>query len=228
MTLQAEYLKISCSEGPGLRMKVKETVYAGQSDYQRISIYDTEGYGRCLFLDDVIQCSEMDHELYDKAILSKLSSENKNLLVLGGGDGHTAQMALKLNPELRVTVVELDEAVVQACERYLGQEIYRHPGTTIVIDDAIHFMEQLPVGGYDCVVCDLTDIPIGHGIMCGDFYQKVFSLVHKILTPSGWVSAYAGCDTETLEDIGRAYPHDVEKRTVHVPSFGEPCSILYG
>ncbi|NLW36743.1 MAG: methyltransferase [Syntrophorhabdus aromaticivorans] len=210
-------------------MKVKETVYADQSDYQRIAIYDTEVYGRCLFLDDVIQCSETDHKVYDTAILGKLGSANKNLLVLGGGDGHTAQMALSLNPGLRVTVVELDKAVVKACETYLDQDIYHHPNITIVIDDAIHFMEQTSVGSYDCVVCDLTDMPIGHnGVVCKEFYQKVFSHVHRVLNRSGWIAVYAGCDVEIADDIARAYAHHIEKRTVYVPSFGEPCFIVYG
>lgn len=229
MTAHGDYLQIPCLEGPGLKLKVTEMVYFEQSDYQRIAIYDTENYGRCLFLDDVIQCSEIDHEVYDSAILSKLSPSDRSLLVLGGGDGHTAQMALRLNPGIRVTVVELDQAVVKAAETHLGQDIFRHTSVTTIINDAIDFMTQTSARRYDCIVCDLTDIPLGHnGGACRDFYSEVFPRANRVLSNSGWIATYAGCDTKIAEDIARTRTHDFEKSTVYVPSFGEPCFIVYG
>ena len=98
----SEYVVVSCCEGPGLKIRVKNLVYLDRSPYQKITIYDTELYRKCLFLDDLIQCSEKDHEEYDMALLRKLKPADRNLLVLGGGDGHTAQMALKLNPGIHV------------------------------------------------------------------------------------------------------------------------------
>jgi spermidine synthase len=222
-----EYLEVPCSEGPGLRIKVKDLVYVGQSEYQKIAIYDTELYGRCLFLNDVIQCSEKEHEKYDEAILSKLKPTDQNLLVLGGGDGHTAQMALRLNPNIEITVVELDEAVIKACEAHLGQNIFNHSNVNTAIEDAIHFMEQASAASYDCVVCDLTDIPIGHsGVMCKDFHMKVFSLANRVLKHSGWISAYAGCNANITNDITLSWIHHVEKHIIHISCFGEPCFFV--
>jgi spermidine synthase len=219
-----EYLEIPCCKGPGQKIRVKDLVYMGRSAYQEIAVYDTEPYGRCLFLDGVIQSSESDHERYDVTILKKLTPADKNLLILGGGDGHTAEMALKLNPEIHVTVVELDGDVVNVCKEYLNQTIFDHPNVNLVIDDAFHFMEQGCSGSYACVISDLTDLPIGYGkITFKDFYLGVFSLSSKILKRPGWISAYMGCNVDLVIDTLRSHLNHIEICNAFIPSFGEPC-----
>jgi spermidine synthase len=224
-----DYLEISCCGGPGFKIRVKDLVHISRSPYQEIAVYDTESYGKCLFLDGVIQSSDSDHEQYDKAILRKLKRTDKNLLILGGGDGHTAQMALKLNPRIQVTVVELDHAVIKACEAHLNQNIFNHPNVTAVIEDVIHFMERAPNVTYDSIICDLTDQPVGYNdIMLRDFYLKIVSLSIRILKRSGWISLYAGCNTDIVDDMISLYLCQPEKKVAFIPSFGEPCFIVHG
>jgi spermidine synthase len=229
MALSMEYLEVPCCEGPGLRIKVKDLIFNGRSAYQEVAVYDTETYGRCLFLDGVIQCSESDHEKYDKTILKKLKHTDKNLLILGGGDGYTAEMALRLNPGIQVTVVELDSAVINACKVHLDQKIFDHPSVNLVIDDAFHFMERAGNVNYDCVICDLTDLPVGcNDIKFKDFHLNVFSLSPKILTRSGWISAYTGCNADIANDMISSHFGQIEKNEVFISSFGEPCFFVHG
>jgi spermidine synthase len=224
-----EYLGIPCCVGSGLRIKVKALVYYSRSAYQEIAIYDTEPYGRCLFLDGVIQCAESDHEEYDRTILNKLKPTDKSLLVLGGGDGYTAEMALRLNPGIQVTVVELDGAVISACKLHLDQKIFDHPSVNLVIDDAFHFMERAGNVNYDCIICDLTDLPVGYSdIEFKDFYLNVFSLSTNILNRSGWISIYSGCNADIANDMISSHLGQLEKDEVFISSFGEPCYFVHG
>ena len=230
MTKNAEYLEVSCCEGPRLKILIKDLVFLGRSAYQKIAIYDTEHHGRCLFLDDEIQCSKADHKEFDRAILKKLKPTDRNLLVLGGGDGNVAEMALRLNPGLHVTIVELDLAVIKACEAHLGQKIFIHPSITIIIDDAIHFMEQKARAiSFDCLVCDLTDQPIGHrNVIFGNLYSKIFSFAARLLNSSGWISAYVGCNVNIADNIISPHLYQIERDVIRIPSYGEPCYFMHG
>lgn len=229
MELFTESLKIPCFDRPGLKIKVKELLYISRSAYQEIAVYDTDTYGRCLFLDGVIQSAESDHEKYDKTILKKLKPTDRNLLILGGGDGYTAEMALRLNPGIHVTVVELDGAVINACKIHLDQKIFDHPSINLVIDDALHFMEEADNVNYDCIICDLTDQPVGYkDIKFKDFHLNVFSLSTKILNRPGWISAYMGCNADIANDMISLHLGQIEKDEVFISSFGEPCYFVHG
>ena len=68
-TLYKNYIEIPCYSGTSFQIPVKDLTYSAMSEYQDIKIYDTELYGKCLFLDGVIQCSESDH---DKGVRSSV------------------------------------------------------------------------------------------------------------------------------------------------------------
>lgn len=234
-----DYIEIPCCKGPGLKIRVKELIHKSSSPYQKIVIYDTEPFGKCLILDDVIQCAESDHAIYDKAILKKLRAEDRRLLILGGGDGYTAEMAIKLNPEIDITVVDLDAAVVAACKQFLGQKVFDSQRVKLVVDDAFHFMAKAGKGSYDGIVCDLTDFPVGYndGKLRG-FFTQIFSLSKRILKNNGWIGVYAG--SKNLSIATEGYVLDIlsalleqnfagiERQEALIPSFGEPCYFLYG
>lgn len=224
-----EYLEIPCCKGPGFKIAVRSLIHREKSAYQDIAVYDTDPFGRCLILDGDIQTAETDHEVYDKVILKRLSAENSGMLILGGGDGYVAEMALKLNPQIGITLVELDGAVVRACKTHLSQDIYDHPKVKLVVDDAFHFMEKAGNGGYDGIVCDLTDFPVGYnyGKFRG-FYEKVFTLSAKILKAGGWISVYAGNNAGVLAELLKKDYSAIEQMDISIPSFGECCSFLYG
>jgi len=138
-------------------------------------------------------------------------------------------MALRLNPGIQVTVVELDGAVIGACKLHLHQKIFDHPSVNLVIDDAFHFMEWAGNVNYDRIICDLTDLPVGYGdIEFKDFYSNVFSLSTNILNRSGWISIYSGCNEDIANDMTSSHLGQIEKNEVFIPSFGEPCYFVHG
>lgn len=233
-----QYIEIPCIKRPPLKVQIKDLLYKGKSKYQTIEIYDTEEFGRCLFIDGTIQCAERDHHIYDKAILKHLREDDKRILILGGGDGFIAEMAVRLNPGIEVDVVDLDEEVVKACSSFMGQHIFENPNVRLIVDDAFIFMDKTKEPIYNGIVCDLTDFPVGYTQKrIIDFYEKVFRLSGKILKENGWISSYAGVKdmaiddrfvTDILEDILKKDFRNTERIESFIPSFGEECCFLYG
>ena len=77
-----------------------------------------------------------------------------NVLILGGGDGGVLKELLTLeNPPNYVTMVELDEAVMTGCSKYMRSvcgkfldEQYRLGSNyQVICGDAIQFMEKAKV-----------------------------------------------------------------------------------
>lgn len=221
-----EYLGLyrgSCAE-----VKEKNVIHIIRSKYQKIAIYDTKFFGRCLYLDGIIQCSEYDHEEYDKAILRKLKPTDKSILILGGGDGQVAQMAIKLNPLTKITIVEHDISVIITCKKFLNQKIFDHPNVNVLVDDAMHFLETINNIKYDYIICDFTDYPNGFSeIGFREFFSRLFSLSARILNNSSWISAYLGCNESIANSLICPQFCYLEKSTIFLSSFGEKCFFIY-
>lgn len=175
-----DFFETTREGAPPVRIPVQRLVYKERSAHQEIVICDTEIFGRCLLLDGDIQCSERDHELYDRTMLHRLASADCRLLIIGGGDGYIVATAMHLSPSLaEITVVDLDGEVANACSFHLHQNIFDHAGVNLVVQDALQFMEQHEKGAYDGIICDLTASPVGYrrsGELRG-FYRRVFDLV---------------------------------------------------
>jgi spermidine synthase len=234
-----DHFTITRANGDNLRIPVAELLHTSRSPYQEITVCDTSQFGRCLLLDGVIQTAESDHELYDRAVLHKLRPSDRKLLVLGGGDGYAAAMALEINPELHVTIVELDGAVVAAARDHLGQTVFDDPRIDLVVEDAFTFLPHVGTAAFDGIVCDLTDFPVGYDQeQSAEFYRRIFSASGTALKPGGWIAVYAGATDLMLAGGGRVVDRlhgllaesfgKMECIEVLVPSFGEPCCFLYG
>ncbi len=90
-------------------------------------------------------------------------------------------------------------------------------------------MERACNVNYDCIICDLTDQPVGYNdIEFKDFYLNVFSLSTRLLNRSGWISAYAGCNADIANDMISSHLGQIEKDEVFISSFGEPCYFVHG
>jgi len=231
------------STGGVEKIETKTTIEKISSHFQEIEIIDTPKFGKCLVIDGLVQTGETDHELYDRTILKLLSKEDKQVFILGGGDGYVAEMGLKINPNARFTVVELDIDVVKACEKHLGQKVFYHPNVKLMAGDALHFLkvhEELDFPKVDGLVCDLTDNPVGgreNEEQFRGFYENILLLASKIIRPGGWISVQAGASkvtgeylnaVEILEKIMKQHFAEVTREDVMIPSYSESEAFLYG
>lgn len=145
-----------------------KTVFDKESEYQRVCIYHSPTLGNALLLDDLQNLAEGDLA-YTQGLMNygKNNFTDKEILILGGGDGGLLHELLKENPKF-VTMVDIDKVVIEACRVHLrgacGSTLDTLQTDTyhVIIGDCIKFMEDAISNGkqFDFVFNDLTDIPL--------------------------------------------------------------------
>ncbi|MGF1571313.1 MAG: polyamine aminopropyltransferase [Nodosilinea sp.] len=168
-----------------------DRVFREKSPYQTVEIFDTFAYGKMLTIDSMVMCSEKDENAYHEMIIHVpmlLNPGFKDVLVIGGGDGGSVRELLRHPQVERVTMVEIDEAVVRASKQHLpslSQDL-DHPKLTLRIEDGIAFVHNAPDASYDLIVIDSSD-PVGpsEGLFSTEFYQQVY----RCLRPGGAITA---------------------------------------
>ena len=77
-----------------LSIRVEKQLFSGQSDFQRIDVFDSVEFGRFLTSDGNVIFSEKDEFTYDEMIVHvpmAVHPNVKKVLVIGGGDGGVAR-----------------------------------------------------------------------------------------------------------------------------------------
>jgi spermidine synthase len=205
------------------------------SVFQDIEIVDTKEFGRALIIDQLMQTSEKDHVIYDTAILTPVRPTDHSIIILGGGDGYVAEEALRKNPDLLVTIVDIDVEVVHAAKFHLGQKIFDHPNVTLHIGDALQYLRARKEDPVDGIVFDLTDNPTldleeTYAEDYKRFFQKMLPLSKKHLREKGWVSVQSGASQVTdsyldtaaiMEQLLPQHFKHTKRSDILIPSFGE-------
>ena len=87
-----------------------------QSAYQLIEVFESPQFGNLFRLDGDYMTSERDEFFYHEAMIHPAAiaiGSPKHALILGGGDGGSAEELLKYPSIERVVIAELDEAVLR-------------------------------------------------------------------------------------------------------------------
>ncbi len=169
---QTPHLSMGC--------RVKKILEHKITTYQEVSLLDTNAFGRMLVLDGYIQTTEKDEYIYHEMIVHvplMTHSEPANVLIIGGGDGGAAREVLKHSSVEKVTMVEIDEEVVEICKSYF-------PATANALKDSR--MELIYTDGreylrnkedeFDIIIVDSTE-PVGPsaGLFAPEFYQSAYT-----------------------------------------------------
>lgn len=172
----------------GLKTRVKKTLFYDRSQFQEVSVVESEQFGRMLILDGVFQTSVLDEYIYHEMIAHVplfVHPNPQKVLVIGGGDGGTVREVVRHETIESVEMVEIDGMVVDVCKQYLPEIsvalIEKHPKLTLKIGDGIAHMSEAE-NLYDVIIVDCSD-PIGPGE--GLFTRSFFEDVHKALKPDG-------------------------------------------
>jgi len=176
----------------GMRYRVKKTLFSGESDFQRIDIVETEGFGRMLFNDSVAMISERDERVYHEMISHVAlftAPWIKRVLVIGGGDGGTVREIIRHPSVESLRLVEIDPLVVEGCKRHIPQTAAAldDPKVEVSIADGVKFVAETDER-YDLVVVDSTD-PVGPAEPL--FGPGFYSNVARVLNPDGIVISQA-------------------------------------
>ena len=230
------------STGALKKIKIKQKLEKKKSDFQEIQIIETEKFGKCLIIDEIIQTSEKDHQLYDREILRLMDKKDKKILILGGGDGYVAEEIVRRNPKAKVIIIDLDVEVVNSCKKTLAQKVFDQPNINLYIGDAYFYLKAHSKEikyKFDGIVCDLTDIPIGRRNKkeFESFFRKIIFYSHKVLKEKGWISIQSGASKtsnhyiDTVGIIKKILEKKFEKvfrSDIYIPSYGEKCAFLFG
>ena len=133
-----------------------------RSAYQAIEVHDTLPFGKLFRLDGHFMTSERDEFFYHENLvhLAALAHPRpEQALVVGGGDGGSAEELLKHPSIGSVTLVEIDAAVVDISRKYLASVhggALDDPRLSLSIGDGFEFV-RTTARRFDLIVLDLTD-----------------------------------------------------------------------
>ncbi len=198
------------------------------SAFQAIEVHDSVPFGKLFRLDGHFMTSERDEFFYHENLVHPAALSHpapERALIVGGGDGGSAEELLK-HPSIKsVTLVEIDAAVVDIARRHLGT-VHRgaldDPRLGLVIGDGFGFVRAAN-DRYDLVVLDLTD-PGGPSelLYTPDFYRACASR----LVPGGALSMHIASPIahpdrirDTIADLRTAFPL-VTPYLTSVPLYG--------
>lgn len=228
------------STGQFQHIAVKRVICKKQTAFQEIEVFDTEKFGRCLVIDGIVQAAEYDHQLYDAILAAPINQTHRHVLILGGGDGFVAQAALVKNPSLKLTIVEIDQDVINVARECFRQTVFEDRRVELVVSDAAVYLKQVSRQKFDVILFDLTDNPSSGDESCSafsEFYREAFQNASMALAPDGLVAVQAGAShvastfldsASILHDIMTRYFSCIREESIFIPSFGEECSFLVG
>ena len=170
-----------------LSLKV-EFLYAEQTPFQQLMMVRNETFGTVLLLDGYLQVTERDEHIYHEMIAHVPMAVNPNIrrvLIIGGGDGGTAREIARYASIEAIDMVELDEAVVRACEKYLPQTasvFAAEPRLNLLFADGLAFVQNAKDKAYDLIIVDSTD-PEGPGESL--FTEAFYRDCYRVLSDDG-------------------------------------------
>jgi len=177
----------SLSHDMGYFFRSREVLYKGKTPFQDMEFHEFRNYGRILRLDGIFQTSDRDEFLFHEPLahVPGISMNGpKKALVIGGGDGGSAEELLKYNTIEKVVMVELDPDVVEYSKKYLpsiSNGAFDDPRMELRIEDGIKFIKETDEK-FDHVLLDLTD-PLGPSVFL--YTKEFYQAVDRILTPNG-------------------------------------------
>jgi spermidine synthase len=175
---------------------VEETLYSGQTKFQKIEIIRSGAFGKCLLLDGKIQSSEFDEFVYHEALVhpALLSHPHPSSVVIaGGGEGATLREVLWHPTVKRAVMIDIDEDVISVSRKHLPEYslgAFDDPRTHLRHVDAREYLAG-STEKFDAVIIDLTE-PVEAGPAYLLYTREFYDMVSQRLTPDGLVAVQAG------------------------------------
>lgn len=165
-----------------------------QTPFQLIEVHESPQFGRTFRLDGDYMTSEGEEFFYHEALVHPAALSHgkvRHALILGGGDGGSAEELLKYPGVERIVLAELDEAVIRISRDYLGkihQGSLDDPRVQIRIGDGLAYVRESDER-FDLVLLDLTDPDTPASALYTD---EFFASVKRLLNPGGAMVLHTG------------------------------------
>lgn len=176
-------------DGLRIGLKTRRTIYVEESEFQKISIVETERLGKALLLDDLWMTAEGDEKTYHEMLAQPAmvtAPSIRRVLVIGGGDGGTTREVLR-HPEVEVCdLCEIDGQLIDAIKEHFPEiGAWDDPRLNVFARDGVDYVKHYDGEPYDVVLIDGFD-PIGPGAAL--FEESFYSDLARITTPDAVVS----------------------------------------
>ena len=171
----------------GLHVRSSAKLEAFRSRYQVVEVHDSVPFGKLFRLDGHFMTSEKDEFFYHENLVHIAALAHpgpERALIVGGGDGGSAEELLKHPSMKEVTIAEIDQAVIDISRRHF-QAVHRgaldDSRVRVRVEDGFRFVENAR-GEYDLIVLDLTD-PGGPSTAL--YTPEFYAACARRLTPIG-------------------------------------------
>ncbi len=167
-----------------LSIKVDRQLYSGQSDFQRIDVFESKEFGRFLTLDGYMMLTEKDEFIYHEMITHvpmAVHPSAKKILVIGAGDGGVIRELTRYAGVERIDMVEIDSLVVDICKKYLPKTACRFDDERVHLyfEDGLRFVRSKKQE-YDIIIVDSTDpFGPGEGLFTKEFYGNCYKALKE-------------------------------------------------
>ena len=133
-----------------------------RSQYQDVEVHDSKPFGKLFRLDGFFMTSEKDEFFYHENLVHMAALAHprpQHALIVGGGDGGSAEELLKHPSIERVTLAEIDTSVVDISRKHL-ENVHRgaldDARVDLKIEDGFAYVRNTS-DRFDLIVLDLTD-----------------------------------------------------------------------
>ena len=145
-------------------IRVDRQLFTGQSEFQRIDVFESKEFGRFLTLDGYMMLTEKDEFIYHEMMVHvpmAVHPAAKSVLVIGAGDGGVLRELTRYSSVEKIDLVEIDERV------------------NIYYQDGLKFIRQHE-NAYDLIIVDSTDpFGPGEGLFTKEFYGNCFKALKE-------------------------------------------------
>jgi spermidine synthase len=186
MALDDHWLtEVHKEHGAAFSMKLGALLHDERTPYQRIGIYETEGFGTAMFIDGALMLTDRDNFIYHEMMSHPVLFAHprpERVLIIGGGDCGTLREVLKHDTVRSATQVEIDERVTRLAERYFPDlcESNGDSRAEFRFTDGIRWVDEGPAERYDVILVDSTD-PVGPaaGLFSEAFYRDCLRVLRR-------------------------------------------------
>lgn len=167
-----------------LSIRVDRQLYSGESDLQRIDVFESKEFGRILVLDGSVVLTEKDEFIYHEMLVHVPMAVHPNVrkvLVIGAGDGGAVRELAKYPEIEQIDLVENDKQLVQVSREYLTKVSCALEDERLYIfyEDGLKFVRGRE-NEYDLIIVDSTDpFGPGEGLFTKEFYDNCYNALKE-------------------------------------------------
>lgn len=169
----------SHTENVKIDLRLEKQLFSGESDYQRIDVFESKELGRVLTLDGDILFSAADDFVYNEMVAHVPMSVHPNIksvLIIGGVDGGVSKELLNYEGIESIDIVDPDTMLMDVCKEFFPETAKGLSDERVHVYnvDGLKFLRKC-INEYDLIINDSID-PFGYteGLFTKEFYGACY------------------------------------------------------